>query len=60
MITNANIIVLFDMKSYSAEKLIASLFYPLFLSLIIIDNHTIRYDIKKCAKYDLQWLYLWK
>ena len=51
MITSANIRVLFDMKSYSSENLIISLFQFLFLSLVFIDNHTVKYDIKKCAKY---------
>ncbi len=48
------------MKSYSIENLITSLFQPLFLSLVFIDNHTIKYDIKKCTKYDFMWMKSWK
>lgn len=48
------------MKSYSAEILITPLFYPSFISLVFIDNHTIKYDIKKHTKYHFCWLKSWK
>lgn len=48
------------MKSYSAEILIMPLFHSSFLSVVFIDNHSIKYDIKKCTKYDFLWLESWK
>ena len=51
MITSANIQVLFEWPNQTIIKIELFIFSPFFLSLVFIDNHTIKYDIEKCTKY---------
>ena len=51
MITSANIQVLFEWPNQTIIKIELFIFSSFFLSLVFIDNHTIKYDIKKCTKY---------
>ena len=51
MITSANIQVLFEWPNQTIIKIELFIFSSFFLSLVFIDNHTIKYDIKKYTKY---------
>ena len=51
MITSANIQVLFEWPNQAIIKIELFIFSSFFLSLVFIDNHTIKYDIEKCTKY---------
>ena len=51
MITSANIQVLFEWPNQTIIKIKLFIFSSFFLSLVFIDNHTIKYDIEKCTKY---------
>ena len=51
MITSANIQVLFEWPNQTIIKIELFIFSSFFLSLVFIDNHTIKYDIEKCTKY---------
>ena len=51
MITSANIQVLFEWPNQTIIKIELFIFSSLFLSLVFIDNHTIKYDIEKYTKY---------
>ena len=51
MITSANIQVLFEWPNQTIIKIELFIFSYFFLSLVFIDNHTIKYDIEKCTKY---------
>ena len=51
MITSANIQVLFEWPNQTIIKIELFIFHLFFLSLVFIDNHTIKYDIEKCTKY---------
>ncbi|NDO60864.1 hypothetical protein FMM78_14540 [Bacteroides caecimuris] len=53
MIISAKIRVLFECSNHTILKNKNSPRIILFLSLVFIGNHTIKYDIEKCAKYDL-------
>ena len=51
MITSANIQVLFEWPNQTIIKIEQYIFSSFFLSLVFIDNQTIKYDIEKCTKY---------
>ena len=51
MITSANIQVLFEWPNQTIIKIELFIFSSFFLSLVFIDNHTIKYDIEKYTKY---------
>ena len=51
MITSANIQVLFEWPNQTIIKIELFIFSSFFLSLVFIDNHTIKYDIEKSTKY---------
>ena len=51
MITSANIQVLFEYLNHTILKNENRTFFMFLSSLVFIGNHTIKYDIKKCAKY---------
>ena len=51
MITSANIQVLFEYMNHTILKNENRTFFMFLSSLVFIGNHTIKYDIKKCAKY---------
>ena len=51
MITSAIIKVLFEYLNHTILKNENRTFFMFLSSLVFIGNHTIKYDIKKCAKY---------
>ena len=51
MITSANIQVLFEYLNHTILKNENRTFFMFLSSLVFIGNHTIKYDIKKYAKY---------
>lgn len=46
MITSANIQVLFEWPNQTIIKIELFIFHLFFLSLVFIENHTIKYDIE--------------